>query len=155
VTANDENQEMMGLFSSNLSDVGIEAESVMIEEAAIWARLAAGEHTVMLMGMPHSTPDEILMFYFLSDNQPAPNRFGFSDPEVDQWLRDARQAETDEKWLEDYYNIQKRVLEKAFWMPLYHPYQLVGVRKNDLQGFEYYGLYSMGSWKLLDVSIKD
>jgi len=154
VTANDTNQEMMGLFSSNLADVGIEAESVMIEEAAIWARLAAGEHTVMLMTMPHSTPDEILMFYFLSDNQPAPNRFGFSDPEVDEWLRDAREAETEEQWLEDYYSIQQRVMETAFWMPLYHAYQLVGVRTNDIQGFKYYGLYSMGSWKLLDVSLK-
>jgi peptide/nickel transport system substrate-binding protein len=151
--ASDETQEIMGLFSSNLSDIGVEVESVMIEEAAIWARLAAGEHTIMLMGMPHSTPDEILMFYFLSENQPAPNRFGFADPEVDEWLKDARQAETDEQWLEDYANIQKRVLEKAFWMPLYHPYQLVGVRKNDLQGFKYYGLYQMGSWKLLDVSM--
>lgn len=152
-TANDQNTEMMGLFSSNLSDVGVEVESVMIEEAAIWARLAAGEHTIMLMGMPHSTPDEILMFYFLSENQPAPNRFGFADPEVDEWLRDARQAETDEQWLEDYHNIQKRVLETAFWMPLYHPYQLVGLRKNEVQGFNYYGLYQIGSWKLLDVSL--
>lgn len=148
--ASDQNQEMMGLFSSNLADVGIEVESVMIEEAAIWARLAAGEHTIMLMGMPHSTPDEILMFYFLSENQPAPNRFGFTDPEVDAWLRDARQAENEEQWLEDYHNIQKRVLEEAFWMPLYHPYQLVGVQES-VQGFQYYGLYQMGSWKLLDV----
>jgi len=153
--ASDENQEIMGLFSSNLSDVGIAVESNMIEEAAIWARLKAGEHTIMLMGMPHSTPDEILMFYFLSENQPAPNRFGFADPEVDEWLRDARQAPTEEQWLEDYHNIQKRVLEKAFWMPLYHPYQLVGLRKNEVQGFNYYGLYQMGSWKLLDVSLTD
>ncbi|HMM42998.1 MAG TPA: ABC transporter substrate-binding protein, partial [Thermomicrobiales bacterium] len=152
-TANDQNTEMMGLFSSNLADVGVEVESVMIEEAAIWARLAAGEHTIMLMGMPHSTPDEILMFYFLSENQPAPNRFGFADPEVDEWLKDARQAETEEQWLEDYHNIQKRVLETAFWMPLYHPYQLVGLRKNEVQGFNYYGLYQIGSWKLLDVSL--
>jgi peptide/nickel transport system substrate-binding protein len=148
--ASDTNQEMMGLFSSNLADVGVEVESVLIEQAAIWARLAAGEHTIMLMGMPHSTPDEILMFYFLSDNQPAPNRFGFTDPEVDEWLRDAREAESDEQWFEDYHNIQQRVLEKAFWMPLYHPYQLVGVHE-DVQGFHYYGLYAMGSWKLLDV----
>ncbi len=148
--ASDQTQEMMGLFSSNLADVGIEVESTLIEEAAIWARLAAGEHTVMLMGMPHSTPDEILMFYFLSENQPAPNRFGFSDPEVDEWLKDARQAETDEQWLEDYHNIQQRVLEAAFWMPVYHPYQLVGVHQS-VQGFHYYGLYQMGSWKLLDV----
>jgi peptide/nickel transport system substrate-binding protein len=148
--ATDTNQEMMGLFSSNLADIGVEVESVLIEAAAIWARLAAGEHTIMLMGMPHSTPDEILMFYFLSENQPAPNRFGFSDPEVDEWLRDARQAESEEQWLEDYHNIQRRILEKAFWMPLYHPYQLVGVHE-DVQGFHYYGLYQMGSWKLLDV----
>lgn len=155
VTANDTNQEMMGLFSSNLADVGIEAESVMIEEAAIWARLAAGEHTIMLMNMPHSTPDEILMFYFLSTNQPAPNRFGFDDPDVDGWLQEERVAETDEGRMEAYANIQERVMETAFWMPLFHPYQLVGVRKNDVQGFQYYGLYSMGSWKLLDVSLTD
>lgn len=155
VTANDTNQEMMGLFSSNLADVGIEAESVMIEEAAIWARLKAGEHTIMLMNMPHSTPDEILMFYFLSTNQPAPNRFGFSDPDVDGWLKAEREAPTDDQRMEAYYNIQQRVMETAFWMPLFHPYQLVGVRKNDVQGYEYYGLYSMASWKLLDVSMND
>lgn len=153
-TANDTNNEMMGLFSSNLADVGIEVESTMIEEAAIWARLAAGEHTIMLMGMPHSTPDEILMFYFLSENQPAPNRFGFSDPEVDEWLREAREAASDEEWMELYHNIQKRVLETAFWMPLYHPFQLVGVRE-EVQGFHYYGLYQMGTWKLLDVWLDD
>jgi peptide/nickel transport system substrate-binding protein len=151
-TASDTNQEIMGLFSSNLADVGIGVESVMIEEAAIWARLAAGEHTIMLMNMPHSTPDEILMFYFLSENQPAPNRFGFSDPEVDEWLVEARQAATDEEWLELYHDIQKRVLETAFWMPLYHPYQLVGVQ-NQVQGFNYYGLYQIGSWKMLDTWI--
>ncbi|MDQ4044231.1 MAG: ABC transporter substrate-binding protein [Chloroflexota bacterium] len=152
--AGDQNQEMMGLFSSNLQEIGVGIESVLIEEAAIWARLAAGEHTVMLMGMPHSTPDEILMFYFLSDNQPAPNRFGFADPEVDEWLREAREAPTREEWLELYQNIQKRILEKAFWMPLYHPYQLVGVR-DEVEGFVYYGLYQMGTWKLLDVWLND
>lgn len=152
--ASDTNQEMMGLFSSDLAAVGIQAEPILIEEAALWARLAAGEHTLMLMNMPHSTPDEILMFYFHSANQPAPNRFGFADPEVDQWLEEGRRAATDEEWAEIYSNIQKRVLERAFWLPLYHPYQLMGVRK-EVQGFHYYGLYQMGSWKLLDVWLDD
>jgi peptide/nickel transport system substrate-binding protein len=150
--ANDTNREIMGLLSSNFADVGIEVESELIEEAAIWARLAAGEHTIMLMGMPHTTPDEILMFYFHSDNQPAPNRYGFEDPEVDEWLEAGRSAPTEEEWEEIYNNIQERIMEHAFWLPLYHPFQLVGVHQ-DVQGFTYYGLYQMGSWKLLDVSL--
>lgn len=147
------NREMMGIFSSNFADVGIEIESVLIEEAAFWGRVAAGEHTIMLTSMPHSDPDEILMFYFLSTNQPAPNRFGFADPEVDEWLKEARRTPDEEKWLDYYYKIQKRVLETAFWLPLFHPYDLIGV-SSGISGYQYYGLYNTGSFKLLDVSIK-
>jgi peptide/nickel transport system substrate-binding protein len=150
--ASDTNREMMGLFSSNLADIGIEVESVLIEEAAIWARLAAGEHTIMLMGMPHTTPDEILMFYFHSDNQPAPNRFGFDDPDVDEWLEFGRRAPTDDEWYDAYHSIQERIMEHKFWLPLYHSYQIVGLH-GDVSGFQYYGLYQMGSWKLLDVHL--
>lgn len=144
--------DTLTLIQAQLKEVGVDAEQVLLEEAAIWGRLKAGEHTIMAMGMPHSNPDEILMFYFHSKNRPAPNRFNFVDPKVDQLLEEGRTVADRKRWLEIYTEIQKRVVESAVWVPLWHPGRamVMSAKVSDLRP---HAVYDVGYHKLLDVAV--
>jgi ABC-type transport system substrate-binding protein len=144
--------DTLTLIQAQLREVGIDVEQVLLEEAAIWGRLAAGEHTVFAMGNPHSNPDEILMFYFHSRNRPTPNRFGFNDPKVDALLDEGR-TNPDKKRLQEIYGeVQKKVIESAVWVPLWHPGRamIMSARVTDLRP---HAVYDVGYHKLVDVSI--
>jgi peptide/nickel transport system substrate-binding protein len=144
--------DTLTLIQAQLKEAGVEVEQVLLEEAAIWARLKAGEHTVMAMGMPHSNPDEILMYYFNSKNRPAPNRFNYVDPKVDQLLEDARTTTDKKRWQADYDEVQKHVIESAVWVPLWHPdrVMVMSAKVHDLRP---HAVYDVGYHKLLDVSV--
>ncbi|HYB44787.1 MAG TPA: ABC transporter substrate-binding protein [Candidatus Methylomirabilis sp.] len=144
--------DTLTLIQSQLREVGIDVEQILLEEAAIWGRLAAGEHSVMAMGNPHSNPDEVLMFYFHSKNRPTPNRFGFADPKVDQFLEEGRTVADRKRWQEVYAEVQKRVVESAVWVPLWHPDRAMtmSARVSDLRP---HPVYDVGYHKLLDVSV--
>jgi peptide/nickel transport system substrate-binding protein len=146
------NRELMGIFSSNLRDVGIEVDPFLIEAAAIWERVAAGEHDAFVLGLGHTTADEILRIYFHSGNRPAPNRWAFADPEVDEWLEQGVSAVTDDEWFEAYHNIQIRVIEEAVWAPLYHGVQTIAHHAS-VTGVNHYAFNAMGTWKLLDTQL--
>ena len=142
--------DTLTLIQSQLKDVGIDVEQVLLEEAAIWGRLKAGEHTVMAMGMPHSNPDEILMYYFHSKNRPAPNRFNFADPKVDQLLEEGRTVSDSKRRQEIYADVQRRVIESAVWVPLWHPDRAMtmSAKVNDLRP---HPVYDVCYHKLLDA----
>jgi ABC-type transport system substrate-binding protein len=144
--------DTLTLIQAQCREVGIDIEQVLLEEAAIWGRLAAGEHTIMAMGNPHSNPDEILMFYFHSKNRPTPNRFGFADPKVDALLEEGRTNPDKKRLVEIYGEIQKKVIESAVWVPLWHPGRamIMNARVTDLRP---HAVYDVGYHKLLDVSV--
>ena len=144
--------DTLTLIQAQLREVGIDVEQVLLEEAAIWGRLAAGEHTVFAMGNPHSNPDEILMFYFHSRNRPTPNRFGFNDPKVDALLDEGRTNPDKKRLQEIYAEVQKKVIESAVWVPLWHPGRamIMSARVTDLRP---HAVYDVGYHKLVDVSI--
>ncbi len=145
--------DTLTLIQAQLKEVGIDVEHVLLEEAAIWGRLRSGEHTLMAMGMPHSNPDEILMFYFHSKNRPAPNRFNFVDPKVDQLLEEGRTVTDTKRWAEIYAEVQQRVLESAVWVPLWHPDRVM-VMRVEVQGLKPHPIYDVGYHKLVDVSVR-
>jgi peptide/nickel transport system substrate-binding protein len=144
--------DTLTLIQAQLKEVGVDVEQVLLEEAAIWGRLAAGEHTVMAMGNPHSNPDEVLMFYFHSRNRPTPNRFGFADPKVDQLLDEGRTAADRKRWQEIYAEVQKRVVDSAVWVPLWHPDRAMTMSAK-VTGLRPHAIYDVGYHKLLDVSV--
>jgi ABC-type transport system substrate-binding protein len=144
--------DTLTLIQAQLKDVGIDIEQVLLEEAAIWGRLKAGEHTIMAMGNPHSNPDEVLMFYFHSKNRPAPNRFAFADPKVDQLLDEGRTTEDRKRWEEIYAEIQRRVIETAVFVPLWHPARVL-VTSAKVEGLRPHAVYDVTYHKLLDVSV--
>ena len=144
--------DTLTLIQSQLKDVGVDVEQVLLEEAAIWGRLKAGEHTIMAMGMPHSNPDEILMYYFHSKNRPAPNRFNFADPKVDQLLEEGRTVSDNKRRQEIYAEVQRRVIESAVWVPLWHPDRAMTMSAK-VNGLRPHPVYDVGYHKLLDVSL--
>ena len=144
--------DTLTLIQAQLKEVGIDVEQVLLEEAAIWGRLKAGEHTSFAMGNPHSNPDEILMFYFHSSNRPAPNRFNFNDPRIDKLLEEGRTTNDRKRWTEIYAEVQKRVIESAVWVPLWHPDRAM-VMSAKVQDLRPHAIYDVGYHKLLDVSV--
>jgi glutathione transport system substrate-binding protein len=144
--------DVLALIKAQLKDVGIDLEPVLFEEAAIWGRLKAGEHTVVAMGMPHSNPDEILGYYFQSKNRPAPNRFNFVDPQVDRRLDEGRTVADTKRWQEIYAEVQRRVVESAVWVPLFHLDRAM-VMSTKVGNLRPHPLYDAGYHKLLDVTV--
>jgi peptide/nickel transport system substrate-binding protein len=144
--------DTLTLIQAQLKEVGVDVEQVLLEEAAIWAHLKAGEHTLFAMGNPHSNPDEVLMLYFHSKNRPAPNRFGFAEPRIDRLLEEGRTTADKKRWQEAYTEVQKRVVELALWVPLWHPARAMTMRAT-VKGLRPHAIYDVGYHKLLDVTV--
>lgn len=70
------------------------------------------------------------------------NRNGYSDPQVDAWLEQARSAPSREAAIELYRKIVERVTEAAVFLPLAYPEYLFAARA-ELRGIED---YTLDSW---------
>jgi peptide/nickel transport system substrate-binding protein len=144
--------DTLTLLQAQLKDIGVGVEPVLLREASFWRPLIAGEHTVVALGFPHSNPDEILSFYFHSKNRPSPNLFGFADATVDQLLDEGRRTADRARWQEVYAEIQKRVIDSAVWVPLWHPGRAMTLNAK-VRDLRPHPVYDVGYHKLLDVSV--
>jgi peptide/nickel transport system substrate-binding protein len=70
--------------------------------------------------------DAILPAWFMTDE----DKCYTDDPELDQWLTEARYTVDMEKRKELYSKVQKRIMENAYWMPFFVVHQVYGVNEN-------------------------
>lgn len=117
---NDSTQTLTAqILEQQFAKVGIKLDTKPYEETAWFAATRTGDQVAYSVGVFYENAD-VLYFYFYSKQQPAPNRFSYSVPEVDQWLVDSRTNPDKNAIAQDYENVQKRLIEDAPAAPLVH-----------------------------------
>jgi len=137
------------ILEQQLAEVGIRLETEQYEQTAWFEAARSGEQTAFAIGVFYDNAD-VLYFYFHSVQMPAPNRFGYSVPEIDAWLDESR-ANPDPAVVEAAYaSIQQRLLEDAVIAPLIHQLGTLGVA----DGVEGVNVHP-GRWlyRMLDISL--
>lgn len=114
------------ILEQQLAKVGIKVDTKQYEQTAWFAAARTGEQVGFIIGIFFENPDGLLYFYFYSKQQPAPNRFSYSVPEVDKWLEDSRTNPDRAAVQTDYENTQKKLIEDAPTAPLIHALGTLG-----------------------------
>jgi peptide/nickel transport system substrate-binding protein len=114
------------ILEQQLAKVGIKVDTKQYEQTAWFAAARSGEQVGFIVGIFFENPDGILYFYFYSKQQPSPNRFSYSVPEVDKWLEDSRVNPDKNAVTMDYENVQKKIIEDAVTAPLVHELGTLG-----------------------------
>lgn len=141
---------LIPLVQEQLAEVGVGVTPQQLEWTAYLEALRAGEHEMMLMSVRYVNEDGMLYFYLDSEQRPAPNRFDFVDPEVDEWLSTSRTSLDEEARAEAYENIQMRAIDTAVFAPLVHQERAVAASPDLVVDIHpYYALY-----KLLDARLE-
>ncbi|HEX6988884.1 MAG TPA: ABC transporter substrate-binding protein [Bacillota bacterium] len=149
----DPNRTRLSILADQWQEVGVQLEPVLLERAGFYAGINAGEHDAFTLSFPHVTPHELFAFYFSSESSTAKNRHNFSNPRVDELLRQGVTASNQEDWEAAYHEVERIMLEESIWIPLYHPDLDTAVHAS-VEGFRLYGFYGMGWNKLLDVRVE-
>ena len=137
------------ILEQQLAKVGIKVDTKQYEQTAWFAAARSGEQTGFIIGVFFENAD-VLYFYFYSKQQPAPNRFSYSNPQVDQWLDDSRTNPDKNAVTQDYQNIQKQLIDDAPAAPLVHAVGTLGVA-DGVQGVKVHS--SRWLYRLTDISL--
>jgi peptide/nickel transport system substrate-binding protein len=137
------------IIEQQLAEVGIRVETTQYEQTAWFEAARSGEQVGYIIGVFYDIAD-ILYFYFYSEQIPAPNRFFYEVPEVDEWLVDARTNTDLEVVRENYYNVQERLIEDAPAAPFIHTLGTLGVAEG-VEGVEVHP--SRWLYRMLDISL--
>ena len=137
------------ILQQQLSKAGIKLDTKPYEETAWFAAARSGEQVTYTVGVFYENAD-ILRFYFYSKQQPAPNRFSWSNPEMDKQLEDSLSNPDKAAVTKDYEAIQKTLAEQAPAIPFIHELGTIGVNKM-VQGVKVHP--SRWLYRMLDISL--
>ncbi|MDY6836977.1 MAG: ABC transporter substrate-binding protein [Thermodesulfobacteriota bacterium] len=138
------------LVKEYLNKIGVEIDIRTYDWATFYTDIRTGNFQIYsLEWVGINDPD---MYYYLFHSNCFPptgaNRGHYSDPAVDEWIEAARR--TADRWTrkELYGRIQKRLAQDLAYMSLWHPHNIVLMRKG-LKGFVPYPTGDFRSmWKV-------
>lgn len=134
-------------IKTQLAAVGLEVTILLMESGDLWAALGKGEYDLALLSCSWSEPS-FLRRYFHSRGDL--NRTGVADAEIDALLDLLAQTVDPEERLEVLADLQELLISRAYWIWLYSPLSVTGVRSN-VVGFR---LSPWGQYWLHDVHLR-
>jgi peptide/nickel transport system substrate-binding protein len=130
---------MATVIQANWADVGVTAEIQTFEWGAFLDTLRTGDQQVFCNSWMAGLPDpDMTLFPFLHSSQHAPNgpnRFFYTDEEVDRLLEEARASTDQDERAEMYREVQRIVYEDVPLIPIEHQVQTAAMTQN-VTGFE-------------------
>lgn len=138
-------------FQSQMLEIGCEVTLKEMDWSSIFTYINSGEQAAYIMDMFYIHPDDVMGTYFLSSNQPYPNRFGYSNTEVDKNITTGLTSTDESEALEAYAAAQQQVVEDAVWISLYHKKGLMAV-SDKIQDLTAHASEFDGLPKLIDVT---
>jgi peptide/nickel transport system substrate-binding protein len=117
------------LIQAQLKDVGITVDVQPYEWATLTAGLSNGKHDMSLMGYTYSDPDVLYLFLHSSQVGQGINWSLLKDADLDKLIEDGRKATDPAKRAQIYADIQKLMIDKAYWAPIYNEEQFTAVNK--------------------------
>lgn len=137
------------ILQQQLLKAGIKLDTKPYEETAWFAAARSGEQVGFTVGVYYENAD-VLRFYFYSKQQPAPNRFGWDNADMDKQLEDSLSNPDKAAVTKDYEAVQKTLAEQTPAIPLIHEQGTIGVNKK-VQGVKVHP--SRWLYRMLDVSL--
>jgi glutathione transport system substrate-binding protein len=104
------------------------------------------------MSYPYVSASDALSLYFASTNTPTPNRMNWKNPDTDRWLIEARTSLDPQAKQQALSSVQRQITENNIWIPLVRE-QLWLAASRRVQGARAHGIYGVGLYKGLDVSL--
>ncbi len=114
------------VFAQELSEVGFDVEVRPLELGALIARLGAGDFDMASLQIPEVTEPNVLRTFLHSTAVPpsGTNRARVADAELDALLDRGDQTSDVAERKRIYAAVEARVLEEAYWVPLWHEDQV-------------------------------
>ncbi|MGH2372728.1 MAG: ABC transporter substrate-binding protein [bacterium] len=107
------------IVQAQLRAYGIQMEIQAFEFGTLLAKLRAGEHQAEFLGYTYTSPD-IFFLWFHSSNVGTGLAFSHNkDPQLDRMIVASRTETSPQKRLEIYRDLQKYVVDRALWVPLF------------------------------------
>lgn len=130
-------QKIMEVIQNNLKEIGLDASIEVLEWGRYLGDTANGLHDIYILGWTAITLDADYGIYNLmhsSAQGPSGNRSFYANPQVDRLL-DAGRSELNAEKRKGYYQTVQEIVRNDYGMiPLYYPYETVGLQKS-VKGF--------------------
>jgi ABC-type transport system substrate-binding protein len=140
-------------MQADLRRVGIEMKIQLWDATVGWGKLATQDFDAFVMSYPYVSAGDALNLYFQSASTPTPNRMNWKDKDTDAWLLEARTSTDPETRAQALANVQEKITQNNVWIPLVRE-QLWVASSARTQGARAHGLYGIGIYKGLDISLK-
>ncbi len=147
-------ENLMQLIKDHLEKVGIKVGLKKMEWAALKAEIVKGNLPAYYLNWSADFPDahNFLVPVFHTKNKGVGgNRAFYSDPELDKMMDKLETTSNKDDYKKLAQDIQKKVVESAPWLFLWHEIEFAATQKN-IDGYKIPKIYSME--KFLDLSIK-
>lgn len=140
----DENKQSAQLVQSMMAAVGVKITIESMVFATILDKCSKGDYDLAIFSYVYPDPD-VLYLFFHSSQLNGLNYGKVHDPELDSLLEKGRSATDAEARKTVYAQIQKNVIEQAYWVPIYTEKQF-HVMNNRVKGVK----VAAGRWYLND-----
>jgi peptide/nickel transport system substrate-binding protein len=128
------------IIASQLEDIGITSTVTILESAALTENAVSGNYDFSFAAWstaPTGDPDYFLSSHYLSTGNYASNWLRYSNPQVDEWILEARTEPDEKKRAELYDKIQAQVQEDAAILPVFYANEIYAL-SSDVEGFVMY-----------------
>ena len=143
---------MAEAIQADLKRVGVELKVQLWDATIAWGKLATQEFGAFVMSYPYVSASDALSLYFSSANTPTPNRMNWKNGDTDKWLMEAKTSMDPAVRRQALANIQEQVTAANIWIPLVREQLWVASSKR-AQGVRAHGIYGVGIYKGLDISL--
>jgi peptide/nickel transport system substrate-binding protein len=139
-------------MQADLRRVGIEMKIQLWDATIGWGKLATQDFDAFVMSYPYVSAGDALNLYFQSTGTPTPNRMNWKDGDTDKWLLESRSSTDPVARAQALANVQEKITENNVWIPLVRE-QLWVASSARTQGVRAHGLYGIGIYKGLDITL--
>lgn len=150
IFSNQENRMAANLLQAQMKKIGLNVNLDESHYNDFWDYINSNEFDAMVFELYINTPEDMLYEYMSSNNIPYPNRQGYSDPQTDKWLEEAKITMDHDARQALYDKIQEECMDTAMFIPMYNRNGFI-VYNNRVKGFKAHPTIVEGMPKLLDV----
>ncbi|MBI4278753.1 MAG: ABC transporter substrate-binding protein [Armatimonadetes bacterium] len=116
------------IVQSQLRAHGIQMEIQTFEFGTLLAKLRAGEQQANFMGYTYTSPDIVYLWFHSSNIGTGLAHSHFKDERLDQMIVESRTSTDPRRRLALYQDIQKYIVDRALWVPLWTNYNYIALQ---------------------------